>query len=74
MGLRRKLMILVAFLAFAFGALAFGLPWRAGGTQEPTAAACAICGDGVCAKSCETKYSCPRDCGVSSGATTSAAR
>jgi hypothetical protein len=63
MRLRRTLLIVVALLAITFSAIAFGLPWRAGGCDEPAAAACAICGDGVCAKSCENKFSCPRDCG-----------
>ena len=30
-------------------------------------AACARCGDGVCARSCETAASCPRDCGTTGG-------
>lgn len=30
-------------------------------------AACARCGDGVCARSCESATSCPRDCGTTSG-------
>lgn len=62
MSLRRTLLVIVAFLVVALGAISFGLPRLAGG-GEPTAAACAICGDGVCAKSCENKYSCPKDCG-----------
>jgi hypothetical protein len=61
MRLRRTLLIIVAVLTIAFGALA--LPWHTGGGNDAKAAACAICGDGVCAKSCENKYSCPRDCG-----------
>ena len=69
MRLRRTLLIVAALLAVACGAIMFGLPWRAGGCQEPTAAACARCGDGVCAKSCESKYSCPQDCGGAAGAT-----
>jgi hypothetical protein len=30
-------------------------------------AACARCGDGVCARSCESATSCPRDCGTTGG-------
>ena len=30
-------------------------------------AACARCGDGVCARSCENATSCPRDCGGGGG-------
>jgi len=41
--------------------------------QTQVAAACARCGDGVCAKSCETARSCPADCG-SGGGTTSSVR
>ena len=66
MRLRRILLIVAAVLVIAFGAISFGLTGTGGGV-EPTAAACAICGDGVCAKSCENKYSCPRDCGTGSG-------
>jgi hypothetical protein len=32
-------------------------------------AACARCGDGVCAKSCENATTCPRDCGGGGGGT-----
>ena len=60
MRLRRTLLILAAVLAIVFGAISFGM--LAGG-GETTAGACARCGDGVCAKSCENKYSCPQDCG-----------
>ena len=74
MRLRRTLLIVVALLAVTFSAIAFGLPWRAGGCQEPTAAACARCGDGVCAKSCESAKSCPRDCGGGGGTTGTTAR
>jgi len=69
MNLRRTLLIVTAVLTIAFGALSFGM--LAGG-GETTAGACAICGDGVCAKSCENKYSCPRDCGGSGSGTTRA--
>jgi hypothetical protein len=31
--------------------------------------ACARCGDGVCARSCESATSCPRDCGTGGGTT-----
>jgi hypothetical protein len=67
MNLRRTLLIVAAVLAIAFGAISFGLV-RLAGDGEPTAAACARCGDGVCAKSCENKYSCPSDCGGTVGA------
>jgi hypothetical protein len=59
MNLRRTLLIVATFLAIVFGVISFGM--LAGG--ETTAGACARCGDGVCAKSCENKYSCPQDCG-----------
>ena len=68
MNLRRTLLIVIAVLTIAFGAISFGLAGF--GTPEPTAGACAICGDGVCAKSCENKYTCPRDCGTGGGGTT----
>jgi len=67
MNLRRTLLIAAAVCAIAFGSISFGLPWLAGG-GEPTAAACARCGDGVCARSCENERSCPRDCGSTAGA------
>lgn len=63
MTLRRLFLIAAAAIAIAAGSISFGLPGRADVGVEQTAAACAICGDGVCAKSCENKYSCPRDCG-----------
>lgn len=31
--------------------------------RDNAGAACARCGDGVCARSCENATSCPRDCG-----------
>jgi hypothetical protein len=62
MNLRRTLLIAAALLVIALGALTFGLLGHKG-AGAPTAAACARCGDGVCAKSCENKYSCPQDCG-----------
>lgn len=71
MNLRRTLLVVVAVLTIAFGAISFGLPRFVGGC-ETTAGACQICGDGYCAKSCENQYTCPRDCGVSGG--TAAAR
>jgi hypothetical protein len=75
MNLRRTLLIAAALLVIVLGALTFGLPGNKG-AGAPTAAACARCGDGVCAKSCENKYSCPQDCGgtVSTGSTTAPAR
>ncbi len=66
MRLRRTLLIVAAVSAIAFGAISFGV---VGGGGETTAGACQICGDGYCAKSCENKYTCPRDCGVASGTT-----
>lgn len=67
MNLRRTLLIVVAFLAVVFGAISFGLAgYRGGGT---TAGACARCGDGVCARSCESATSCPKDCGGGGGTT-----
>jgi len=70
MNLRRTLLIVATLCAIAFGSISFGMPWFADAGVEQTAAACAICGDGVCAKSCENKYSCPRDCGAGSGSNT----
>lgn len=32
-------------------------------SDQTTLSACARCGDGVCARSCENEFSCPRDCG-----------
>ena len=61
--LRRILLIGAAAFAIAFGAFSYGAPVIPG-VCEPTAGACARCGDGVCAKSCENQYSCPKDCGV----------
>ena len=66
MRLRRLLLIAAAAIAIAFGTFSFGPTMLSDGC-EPTAGACAKCGDGVCAKSCENQYSCPRDCGVASG-------
>jgi hypothetical protein len=37
--------------------------------RQTQAAACARCGDGVCAKSCENATTCPRDCGGGGGGT-----
>ncbi len=39
-----------------------------GGQQTEVAAACARCGDGVCARSCENATTCPRDCGGTTSA------
>lgn len=66
MNLRRLLLIATAAFAIAFGTFSYGLPLLSGGC-EPTAGACARCGDGVCAKSCESAASCPKDCGVTGG-------
>ena len=66
MRLRRTLLIVVVFLTIVFGALSFGM---LAGRGETTAGACQICGDGYCARSCENKYTCPRDCGGSTGTT-----
>ena len=65
MNLRRALLIVAVVLAIALGAFSFGLAGFDGG--EPTAGACARCGDGVCAKSCENQNTCPQDCGGSGG-------
>jgi hypothetical protein len=67
MRLRRILMVVAAVLVFAVGAISFV---TLTGRGETTAGACQICGDGYCAKSCENKYTCPRDCGGSTGTTT----
>lgn len=64
MNLRRTLLIVAAFLVIVFGAISFGMLTGGG---ETTAGACARCGDGVCAKSCENKTTCPQDCGGSGG-------
>jgi len=53
----RALLILVVIFAVAILA---GYSGREG-------AACARCGDGVCARSCESATSCPRDCGSTGG-------
>ena len=68
MRLRRTLLIVAAVLALAFGALSFGM--LAGG-GETTAGACQRCGDGYCARSCESATTCPKDCGGWGGGTTS---
>jgi len=66
MRLRRTLLIVAAVLAIVFGVISLGM--LAGG-GETTAGACQRCGDGYCAKSCENKYTCPQDCGTSTGST-----
>lgn len=69
MNLRRTLLIAAALCAVAAGSISYGLTQPADGglnacaEQTRAAAACARCGDGVCARSCETAASCPRDCG-----------
>jgi hypothetical protein len=68
MNLRRILLIGAAAFAIAFGSVSFELPWLSDGGC-PTAGACARCGDGVCAKSCENQYSCPKDCAGTIGRT-----
>ena len=40
-----------------------------GSEQTQVTRACARCGDGVCAKSCENKTTCPADCGGGGGPT-----
>lgn len=68
MNLRRMLLIAAAAIAIAFGSVSLGLP----GVSEvgcTTAGACARCGDGVCARSCESATSCPKDCGGGGGTT-----
>ncbi len=54
--LRALLILMVIFVV----TLLVGYSGRNGG-------ACARCGDGVCAKSCENATSCPKDCGTTSG-------
>ncbi len=79
MKLRRMLLIATAAGAVAIGSITFGLSGRAGagtnacGTQTRTAAACARCGDGVCARSCENERTCPADCKAVSTETEKAA-
>ena len=70
MRLRRTLLIVAAVLAIVFGAISSGI---ISGGGETTAGACQRCGDGYCAKSCENKYTCPKDCG-GGGGTTAATR
>lgn len=65
MKLRRTLLLIVAVLVLALGAISFGM--LSGGVGETTAGACQRCGDGYCAKSCENKYTCPQDCGGTPG-------
>lgn len=67
MRLRRTLLIVAAVLVIVFGAISFGMLAAGGG--ETTAGACQRCGDGYCARSCENKYTCPQDCGGSTGTT-----
>ena len=69
MNLRRTLLIAAAGCAIAAGSISFGLPGLTNVGVEQTAAACARCGDGVCARSCETAASCPKDCGGTVGVT-----
>lgn len=56
-----------SLIAIAFSAISIGFGYAQFGVARTVdnkeAAACARCGDGVCAKSCETAASCPRDCG-----------
>lgn len=65
---RKMLLIAAAAGAFAIGSITLGLRGQAGaganacGTETQTAAACARCGDGVCARSCENERTCPADC------------
>lgn len=58
----RATLIAIAFSAVSvgFGYAHFSVSRADSQPQEP--AFCARCGDGVCAKSCETPQSCPRDC------------
>jgi hypothetical protein len=62
MNLRRALLIAVAVCAVAIGSISFGMLGLADTGVEQTAAACARCGDGVCARSCENERTCPADC------------
>lgn len=41
-------------------------------TAQSVAAACARCGDGVCARSCENERTCPADCAPQPAAVTKA--
>ena len=56
-----------AVIAVAFAAISIGFgaasALNSSNEQPQGAAACARCGDGVCAKSCENAQSCPQDCG-----------
>jgi hypothetical protein len=63
MNLRRALLIAAAAGAVALGSISLSLSGFVGGGKTEAAASCARCGDGVCARSCETAASCPRDCG-----------
>lgn len=60
----RASLIAIAFSAVSigFGYAHFGVA-NAVDNQPQKAAACARCGDGVCARSCENAQSCPQDCG-----------
>jgi hypothetical protein len=68
MKVRKMLLIAAAAGAITFGSIILGLREQAGaganacGAQTQTAAACARCGDGVCARSCENERTCPADC------------
>ena len=53
-------------IALALAALSIGFAVASG---EQGAAACQICGDGYCARSCENAQTCPRDCGPGGGTT-----
>ena len=69
--------VAVCAAAIAFGSYgSFGganTKDNSGDKQTQVAAACARCGDGVCARSCENEKTCPADCGIKSGSTTVAA-
>lgn len=39
------------------------------GHEQTQMTACARCGDGVCARSCENERTCPADCGTGGGTT-----
>jgi len=62
-----------SLIAGAFCAVSIGIGYAHFGVARATdnsrveqtqpAAACARCGDGVCARSCENAQSCPADCG-----------
>ena len=57
-------------VALAAVSIRFGAASAVGDNSKQGAAACQICGDGYCAKSCENALTCPRDCAPGGGGTT----